>query len=127
MLRMILGVLFIGMVLSKIFPGKEPPERTPEEKAKMAADEHRNLTGIRLAREIKEKLRDPDSVKWSQILASDDASVLCFVYRAKNGFGGMNIAHAIYADGTISSSSKAWNKHCTADDLRPMESLRRSL
>gem|GEM_PF-4634097 len=43
------------------------------------------------------------------------------VYRARNGFGGMNVEQAVYANKKISTSSATWNKHC-AEKLLTNES-----
>lgn len=70
------------------------------------------LTSNRLIRIAKKSLHDPDSLKWSFIRANDDASVMCFEYRAKNGFGAMRLQHATYADKKFTEGANAWNKRC---------------
>ncbi|MBF8176056.1 hypothetical protein [Herminiimonas contaminans] len=37
---------------------------------------------------VKESLRDPDSVQWKWKAVNLDNGALCYLYRAKNGFGG---------------------------------------
>ena len=67
-------------------------------------------------------MREPDSVRWQQVATNDDGTIVCVTYRARNGFGGMNLEHATFAKETISTSNAAWNKHCTngyAEEFRP--------
>lgn len=61
---------------------------------------------------IKSAQREPSSVQWSSIEANEDASVVCVLYRARNGFGGMNIETATYADGKLTASYMVWQKTC---------------
>lgn len=62
---------------------------------KVAAEEYRLkqkrvVAAATAALSIKRSLRNPDSVKWEEILATLDGSTVCVKYRAQNGFGGMN-------------------------------------
>ena len=66
-------------------------------------------------------MRDPDSLKWDQILSNDDGTVVCVTYRGRNGFGGMNFEHAAYTKGAISTTPKAWNKNCAKQSLHDMK------
>jgi hypothetical protein len=61
---------------------------------------------------LKQSLRDPDSLIFEKILANDDGSTVCITYRARNGFGGMNREHAVFAGGPGTTSASAWHKHC---------------
>lgn len=87
-------------------------EKTPEQ---LTAERKKELTfqkTVLAAATVKRAMRDPDSLVWEDILASDDASVICLQYRAKNGFGGMNREFVVYANGTASQKTADWNKHC---------------
>jgi len=67
-------------------------------------------------------MRDPESVRWQNIFTNDDGTIVCVAYRARNGFGGMNLEHATFANKQISTANAAWNKHCTngqAEEFRP--------
>lgn len=66
---------------------------------------------------IKKSLHDPDSLKWSFIQANHDASVMCFEYRAKNGFGAMRLQQATYANKKLIEGASAWNKNCANKKL----------
>jgi hypothetical protein len=61
---------------------------------------------------LKQSLRDPDSLVFEKILASDDGNVVCVTYRARNGFGGMNRDHAVFNGGPGTTSAAPWRKHC---------------
>jgi hypothetical protein len=58
-----------------------------------------------------------DSFKLSQVLVMDDGAV-CYQYRAQNGFGGLNVGHAVLSPkGQFKANESAgfrglWNKEC---------------
>jgi hypothetical protein len=90
------------------------PSSTPS--AKPAVDpiaEARFQKTAVMANALKKALREPESVVWETILANDDASVICFEYRARNGFGGMAKEFTVFADNKASQDANVWNKHCT--------------
>ncbi len=62
---------------------------------------------------VKSTMRDPDSLVWETISANEDASIMCFEYRAKNGFGGMNREFVVITNKGASQKPDAWNKNCT--------------
>jgi hypothetical protein len=80
-----------------------------------------------MAASIKRSLREPESVQWETILANDDASVMCFLYRARNGFGGMTRENISVADGKASKAPAHWNKHCAGKDFNDMIHVRQAL
>src|SRR6476469_7596301 len=45
---------------------------------------------------IKASLRDPQSVQWSSVKSDAEGTVVCVEYRARNGFGGMNVESASF-------------------------------
>lgn len=130
-MRKILAVLFFAYVAISIFSPKQEEDhpaasvaalvvKTPEEEAAERAQvKRRNMTAL-TAVAIKRSLHDPDSLKWSSILANDDASVICFEYRAKNGFGAMRLQHATYANEKLTEGTNAWNKNCANKKLFDM-------
>lgn len=68
---------------------------------------------------LKQAMRDPDSFKLSQALVIDGTGAVCYEYRARNGFGGMNVGHAVISpDGKTfkaendSGYRALWNKEC---------------
>jgi len=65
---------------------------------------------------LKKMMRDPDSLEFDRVLYTEDENV-CYTYRAKNGFGGMNKGAAIFSDkGLITNESKefepVWEEKC---------------
>lgn len=89
-----------------------PPPKSAEQVAWEAKKEHAFQATARAAATIKSAMRDPDSLVWESIHTNDDATVMCFEYRARNGFGGMNREFAVIAQGRMSQKPAAWNKHC---------------
>jgi hypothetical protein len=96
------------------------PLTAEQEAAKTKAALESNARFVNTAatlRAIKNRLREPKSVEWIDISASQDGKVVCLTYRARNGFGGMNVEHAAMAKDTISNSRGAWNKNCAGKSL----------
>lgn len=65
---------------------------------------------------LKKMMRDPNSLVFDRVLYTDDESV-CYEYRAKNGFGGMNKEAAVFSDkGLITNDDKGfdpiWSEKC---------------
>ena len=123
--------LHFGLSLITVATGDESTSPAPVVAAAAPAPdpaaEERVKTAVRIATLIKTGLRDPDSLTWQRIRVSDDASVVCLEYRAKNGFGGLKLERTTYAGGRLSSESWAWNKNCAAKKLFDLDHLRHSL
>lgn len=95
--------------------------QTQEEKAAIGAEirlaRTRHYQTVIAAKLVKNALRDPASVQWESVRVNEDGSLVCLVYRAKNGFGGMNLAPAVSVAGKISTDGDVWNKHCKGKTL----------
>lgn len=120
-----LVAIFIGFpMLASIFIGASqesaaPPPKAPKELAatqKEDAATQRAATGAVL---LKKAMRDPDSFKLDSALVIDGSGAVCYNYRAKNGFGGVNRSHAVLsADGKKFKTDEMdgfislWNKEC---------------
>jgi hypothetical protein len=61
--------------------------------------------------------RNPRSVEFEGIWANRDATVMCYEFRAQNGFGGMNREHVVYVKGKPDRSGSTWNARCRKDDM----------
>jgi hypothetical protein len=134
-----LAVLLIGIAMIAIYvegtKKDTPPQAvvtiSPEQAAlnKKQADEKtaRVDSTIRVLASIKASLREPESVKWASVLSSDDGAVVCVTYRARNGFGGMNVEDVSFSKGKISKAVPAWNKNCAGKSLNDMKYVGRML
>lgn len=102
-----------------------PEQRIEEEKktAIEAAEKKRTDDAIQRASSgaivLKKAMRDPESFKLESALVIDGTGAVCYDYRAKNGFGGTNVGHAVLsADGKhfrtseMDGFTKLWNKDC---------------
>lgn len=86
---------------------------TPEERAETDA---RNFRAYRISMvqiEIEKALRDPDSVDYEVKTYNLDNDAMCFVYRAKNGFGGFaRTKLAVLPDNTVLYGDQTYVKYC---------------
>jgi NMD protein affecting ribosome stability and mRNA decay len=127
----IAGSLFaIIVAVSVLSPKTEvppPAPKTPAQQAAEAQKEARFQKTVLVVKTIRSALRDPESVKWESVAANDDASIVCVEYRARNGFGGLNLERATYAKGKLSTESVPWNKNCAHKSLFDMDYVRQAL
>jgi len=127
--RLLLGFIVLAVVIrvfspgstSSVTPETPKPVRTPEQIAAEKAKEARFQRTLVVVKTIKESLRDPESVKWRNILSNEDASVVCVEYRARNGFGGVNLDHVVYAKQQLSTTNASWNRYCAKKELYDMQ------
>ena len=107
-------------VVSPPAPSHEPTpaEKEAEEKAKKR-DVQIGLAQLG-AKTLKSSMRDPDSFKLEAALVMEDGAV-CYEYRARNGFGGMNRGQAVLQTSgkrfAFKSSEQPgfmplWNREC---------------
>jgi RNA polymerase subunit RPABC4/transcription elongation factor Spt4 len=116
-----IGIIVAGMILFTIFKcsatAPRTDGRTPEQiaaaKAEDKADTKRLTSTAMVLTSIKATLRDPDSVQWATAYSNDLATVVCVEYRARNGFGGMNLGYAALGSGQLSTNAKHYRKHCS--------------
>jgi hypothetical protein len=93
--------------------------READAKADAAAKERQWQKVLAAGAAIRQTMRNPDSIVYEDVRANQDASVMCFQYRAQNGFGGMNREIMAFVNGNPSQNRAVWNKNCT----KPMQSL----
>lgn len=96
-----------------------PPkaEKTAEQIAAEVLAEKRHIAAVLSMRAIKKALRDPSSVEWDDVLVNEDATVICIIYRAKNGFGGYTRDQVSIINGEPSKAANIWNKQCAGKTL----------
>lgn len=120
---LILVVIFYGcwQVVSSIFAPDKPAEiankqakteRSAQEELRQQASRARLLaiSGVEMA--IKSNLRDPNSLEFEKKAWNLDNDAMCFIYRAKNGFGGVNKAVLAVVGGTPYETAAAYRKYC---------------
>jgi hypothetical protein len=86
---------------------------TAEDKAQ---DKRAEMAAVAVA-SLKNALRDPDSFKLERAFTTMDAKYACILYRARNGFGGMNREHVVFTEAGGDQSARGWNKHCVKGEF----------
>lgn len=104
-------VVVIGIGMFIPHPTTPTPSSTPENQPKDSTS-NRDEIALQATKLIKQKLKDPDSAKWSSIRANDDASIVCIEVRAKNGFGAYDLEQFSFIKGEAKTSLKVWNSNC---------------
>lgn len=116
-----LSLMVLGAVMSTIITKrpKSPAEIDAERKAAvLKAKQDAAFDRVhRAALALRKSLRDPESLKFDAILATEDASVICFQYRAKNGFGGYVRENIVLVGSEPSTELTTLQKYCQADNL----------
>jgi hypothetical protein len=102
-----------------------PAQRDAEDRARKRADlqlkQHDaqwNHVMTAMAR-VKNALREPESVQWIRIRANSDGTLVCVAYRARNGFGGMNVEEVPVHVGVPSNPDSAAKSGCN----QPLEEI----
>ena len=107
--------IVVVLVINAVQQQNHPKSKTPLDKE--ADIRLERATAMRLAN--KRNLRDPDSVIWESVLTNQNGTTGCFIYRARNGFGGMNREQiAIHMNAVVD-----WNKHCKNETLYNIDLL----
>jgi hypothetical protein len=78
---------------------------------------------VLVARGLKENLRNPSTADWVSVLANDDASVVCIVLRAQNGFGGMSVDNYTFSNDKFSESASVWNRRCAGRQMNDLTTV----
>lgn len=120
---MVIGLIIAAIDDSEPEPAPAPApakqQLTPEE----AAEKEKKDKAVQLAAAgaatLKKTMRDPDSFELESALVIEESGAVCYTYRARNGFGGMNRDNAVLADGGkkfLTSDSEGfvdlWNQEC---------------
>jgi hypothetical protein len=72
---------------------------------------------VLFAKQLRASMREPDSFKLDTVWVTDNGAV-CYQYRARNGFGGMNVEQAVMSPKLQFRTSdqpgfaQLWNRHC---------------
>lgn len=121
------GLVAVGHSLTQPASQRVTPRPSPEQIARKAADDFRWRTAVASAKAIKGALHDPDSVKWELIHVSEDAAVVCMIYRAKNAFGGYVREHISIFGGSASREARDWNQYCAEKPMHDLTHARQAL
>ena len=90
----------------------QPSQQSQKEKDKRSHDIVNAAIGAAI---LKRAMRDP---KLNSALIIDKTSVVCYTYRARNGFNGMNVGEAVLTSKGVlktdemSGFSSLWNREC---------------
>lgn len=113
----IFGAVLISSIMFGNLSQNEAPA-TPAERAEDAASREKSIRSQTLVLAIKKSLRNPDSFEAESVLVTE-AGAVCAVYRAENGFGGINVEQAVLNAAqtkALSSNDKGftavWNREC---------------
>lgn len=117
----IFGLAVFAFVYAAI-SGKPTPTAlpTPEQQALNELSEKRTAAVSITARMIKDSLREPESVQWITALANESGQIVCLEYRARNGFGGMNVERMTITPQGAGQEASRWNDHCAGVSLYDM-------
>jgi hypothetical protein len=121
------GALLFAVSMCNTATAPKQQPKTPEQLTQEARKEEAFQKVVGAMAIIKKANRNPDSVVWENVLANDDASVICIEYRGQNGFGGMNKESIAFIKNKPTKDSKDWNKHCAGRPLNDMIHARHAL
>jgi hypothetical protein len=116
------AIWLLSRCMGNDIPTPAPVAKSAAQVAAEKAADDRLARTVAGAKSIQAAMRDPDSFK----LESADAyanGTICYVYRAKNGFGGYVREGAMLKPGATSlvkpngSESAAWKKACDGDGV----------
>jgi hypothetical protein len=121
-LKLIISTVAVIVILVSIGQiGQFIHERSmrPEEKVARARESHGIAEAASVAKKLKSAMRDPDSFALSSVRLIEKTEAVCFVYRARNGFEGINVGHAVlsssgkFATDEVRGFHSLWNNECT--------------
>jgi hypothetical protein len=101
-----------GMALSEWEQRSVTPEQRAAQAAKENAQNHLAYAKYVAIEQLRQTMRDPDSLVVEFAGVTEDATTVCIQYRAKNGFGDYIKAIAIDTVGRIASDVSTWNRLC---------------
>ena len=108
----LLVVFGIKASVESAAPTYQPPPKTAEQIAVEEAADMRTKMAYVLIRNVKNSLREPESLDVIEVFSNEKADLLCMKYRARNGFGGYAIGYYVIGNFGDSDSVKAWNAMC---------------
>jgi hypothetical protein len=131
--------LVLGIIILVVYqyatapptPTKPPP--SPEQAAADKAYSERLEVAIAGAKRLKQAMRDPESLTLETAMLIGKGDAVCYEYRSRNGFNGMNKGQAVLLPetGQFYASEQAgfhaaWNKACGGKSGRDVASVIRT-
>lgn len=117
-------ILFLVFIVGKLFspPDSQPASNTANSqlvtKQENTPEDMRNAKVALYSGAIKANSRDPKSIEWISIRGNQDGSIICFKYRGRNGFGGVNVENLVIAN---DKTSTVWNSHCHEEGVEEID------
>lgn len=90
----IAGVLLVFGITGIVAYNLHKQSMSPAEQAGQYRKNLQVAEAAAIARRLKNSMRDPDSFALSSVRLMEKSEAICFEYRARNGYGGMNVGHA---------------------------------
>lgn len=107
---------FFSFAAYQIDAANAPPRSAPKARQPTASEIVKSVGQVNVAK-LRGVVREPESFRVASAKLVDDSS-LCIIYRARNGFGGMSVEHAVITPkGEIAIHGsreyrQAFNTHC---------------
>lgn len=119
-----LGRFAMALIAISIVVGVLQPKATTGPGFKKSSDDvyedHRINVARSLERYLEAMMRDPESLKIEVMQVEKHGQIVCAIYRARNGFGGMNRDLVVKVGADMLQGEEAWQKHCVSGDLHDM-------
>lgn len=117
LLTKLLALIFVlgfgGFIIGQV----ATPEPTAEQQKENSGAAKRDSAAAMAVMALKSGLRNPASLQWQDILASEDGGIVCLDFRAQNGFGGLEHEVVTVIKGKATKDISTWNKRCTGAGL----------
>lgn len=110
-LPIIISALVAAAIFGPAIFSDKPPKTEAEIAQEKAASTRSNISRT-AALDIRNMLRDPESLVFESFRVNEDGTLVCAEYRARNGFGGMNRERIVMTPEKSSQDAEFWNKHC---------------
>jgi nucleotide-binding universal stress UspA family protein len=120
--------------VEKALPWAKTPEEIAAERAAHDREVAENIQKeatfqkvVLAAQAVKQSVREPKSFKFEDIMANDDATVICMAYQVRNRRGGLTNEMTVHVKGKASRRTAVWDKHCVNSQLNDMRRVANAL
>jgi len=113
----------IAIAIAKVRDAEKAAAERAAEKKNAALLVLRTNAFRAVEQNLKQGFKDPDSLKWKNVLSNDDGTVLCLEYGTRNRSGYYVRKTLIVAEGKMFRDADAWNEHCFNHRLYDMKYL----